>query len=467
MWLSRLTTPSGSGPPHSKEEVPQGACYFRREIELVHPVEGQIQITADDAYELYVNGRQVGVGANWRSTGRIRPLDLFDARQKRHRREGGQWQRFDRSPGRPRHHQRTRGNLRSLFHKHRLEDDALGISPLDDNLLRRRPMAKRSKLWRVRRTLPWGNEVQIAGAYGRFKTPPEFSVEWVIPPEETGSLIAMTFDERGRILASRKNGPLLLIEDSDADGVHDKTTVYCDKVSNCQGLLAINSMVLAISDGPDGAALYRLTDTNHDDKIDDVETLIKFPGPMREHGAHAIRLGPDGLVYIIIGNHTSVADQAVATSPSRPYEGDSCSPATKTRRTCHGNQGARRHDHANRHRRQLCRDVRRRAAQSLRHGLRPHGELFTHDADMESDEGTTWYRPDANAARRARRRVRLAQRLGQMARVFSRQPPGHARHGPRLADRHGRSTTTSCIPVRYHNAMFVGDWARAKSWSSR
>ena len=48
------------------------------------------------------------------------------------------------------------------------------------------------------------------------------------------------------------------------------------------------------------------------------------------------------------------------------------------------------------------------------------GELFTADSDMEWDLGMPWYRPTRVNHVTARRRVRLAQRLGQVARLLPR-----------------------------------------------
>jgi hypothetical protein len=47
--------------------VPSGATVFlRRHLEVAEPVaEAWLRISADDAYELYVNGKRVGSGDNW------------------------------------------------------------------------------------------------------------------------------------------------------------------------------------------------------------------------------------------------------------------------------------------------------------------------------------------------------------------------------------------------------------------
>src|SRR6267142_2857435 len=50
-------------PDHAKENVPTGeACHFRKVMPLRAPESGQIAIAADDQYELYINGRRIGVG---------------------------------------------------------------------------------------------------------------------------------------------------------------------------------------------------------------------------------------------------------------------------------------------------------------------------------------------------------------------------------------------------------------------
>ena len=44
-----------------KDHIPQrSACHFRKEFMARNPQGGQIEIRADDSYELWVNGRRVG-----------------------------------------------------------------------------------------------------------------------------------------------------------------------------------------------------------------------------------------------------------------------------------------------------------------------------------------------------------------------------------------------------------------------
>ncbi len=61
----------------------------------------------------------------------------------------------------------------------------------------------------------------------------------------------MAFNEAGDIIASRERGPLLLIQDKDHDGQFETVGTYCDKVTNCQGILPLGEFVLAVGDGPE------------------------------------------------------------------------------------------------------------------------------------------------------------------------------------------------------------------------
>src|SRR5947209_3800366 len=53
-------------PADEGQNTAAGACYFRRAFDLNQPEAGEVQITADQAYELYVNSHKVGEGKNWR-----------------------------------------------------------------------------------------------------------------------------------------------------------------------------------------------------------------------------------------------------------------------------------------------------------------------------------------------------------------------------------------------------------------
>jgi len=53
-------------PVEDVKDQPAGTAYFRRDFMMTQPEAGEVQITADEAYELYVNGHKAGEGTNWR-----------------------------------------------------------------------------------------------------------------------------------------------------------------------------------------------------------------------------------------------------------------------------------------------------------------------------------------------------------------------------------------------------------------
>ena len=85
-------------------------------------------------------------------------------------------------------------------------------------------------------------------------------------------------DEFGNIIASREEGPLLLIRDMDRDGIAETVTTYCDEVKSCQGILAMNGQVLVTADGPKGSGLYRLSDDDRNGVIDHIRLVLAFKG---------------------------------------------------------------------------------------------------------------------------------------------------------------------------------------------
>ncbi len=450
-------------PAFEKELAPEGECYFRKTFELGMPETGQVQIACDDNYELYVNGREVGTGSNWKM------LDSYDVTKylvegtntvavKAVNAEGGSAGLVARvvvkQQGGTYVDHSTDATWKCAlkefgqWHKPRFDDEqwlaARSFGPLNA-------------------TLPWGNEVTLAGENGRYRITPEFHVEWVVDPKETGSLICMTFDEFGQIIAARENGPLVIVRDSDRDGLVDTVSPFCDEIKNCQGLLAVSGKVYAVADGPQGAALYRLSDEDQDGRIDRVESVLKFGGEMGEHGPHALTLGPDGLLYMLLGNFTQLQNKFEATSPYRDfYEGDLVTP---------------RYEDAGGHAvgikapggTIIRTDTSGTAVEAFAGGMQnPYdlvfnqdGELFTCDSDMEWDSGMPWYRPT---------RLNHVAAGGEFGwRSGWAKWPSYFIDSLPPAMELGRGSPAGMevydhfmFPVRYHNTLFVADWSRGR-----
>ncbi len=156
----------------------------------------------------------------------------------------------------------------------------------------------------------------------RFTVVPGFSIEQVADPS-MGSLLAMSFNEFGHIIASAEGGGLVLLYDSNRDGMPDKTRPYCDLIGNVQGILPLNGDVYVTGEGEQGSGLYRLIDADRNGELEKAELLTKFDGIPGEHGAHQIAFGPDGFLYISMGNHVMIERAPdVQHSLAPPYEGD-------------------------------------------------------------------------------------------------------------------------------------------------
>ncbi|MCA9270430.1 MAG: HEAT repeat domain-containing protein, partial [Planctomycetales bacterium] len=154
--------------------------------------------------------------------------------------------------------------------------------------------------------------------------------------------------------------------------------------------------------GPDGAGVYRLADANRDGKLEVAATLVKFrsaldedpSAALGEHGPHGLTLGPDGHLYIVVGNHAQVESPIEFNSPYRTYyEGDIVPRLEDPGGHAVGVKapgGV-----------VLRLSVDGKKIERIAGGLRnaydlafdQWGNLLVHDSDMEADEGAPWYRP--------------------------------------------------------------------------
>ncbi len=453
-------------PAHTPGNVPAGDCVFRKSFRLKAPEEAQIDIACEDAYELYVNGRRVGSGDSWKRLDSYNVIQFLTSGTnvvavKATKKTSGSAGLVARVIVKQQGGTHVAFSTDSTWKTSLLANQHWYKTSLNDSAW----TGSRS-LGALGEAKPWGQEVQTAGPRGRFRVLNSFRVEWVASPEETGSLIAMTFNEFGQIIASQENGPLLLVTDSDKDGAHDKVSVYCDQVKNCQGLLALNGKILATGDGPDGAALYRITDVDRNGVADSVEPMIRFQGKMGEHGPHALTLGPDGLIYLMAGNHTQLDAKANPPSDEGPYrhfgEGDLLQP---------------RYEDPGGHalgvqapggivlRTNAQGTLVERFAGGLRNAydlaFDRDGNLFTFDSDMESNRGLPWYRPT--------RVLQLIPGSESGWRSGWAKMPNYYLDNLAPIYEHGGGSPAGMVfynhfayPVRFHNAMFVCDWSRGR-----
>jgi putative heme-binding domain-containing protein len=447
-------------PAHAKDEVPVGDCYFRKSFQVKNAEIAQVHVACDNKYELYVNGRLVGQGADWRQ------MDVHDIAKylqpganvvaiKATNTDAGAAGLVARvvikeRGGTMESHSTDRTWRTSVKHY----ADWTQPRVRDDEWL---PAKVYGPLGGV---LPWGDEVVISDEGSRFATDSDFIIERLVTDEQAGSLIAMAFNATGDILASRENGPLLLVRDTNKDGTLDLVEPFCREVKNVQGILPMGNRVYVVGDGPQGGALYQVTDENADGRSDAVKALVRFRGVIGEHGPHTVRLGPDGLLYLLSGNFSQVATAIDPRSPySSTYEGDLHLP---------------RYEDPNGHAvglpapggTILRTDTSGSFVEIVAGGFRnpydfafdPNGELFTYEADMEWDLGAPWYRPT---------RVLHVPPGGEFGwrSGWAKWPEYYLDSLPGILDVGPGSPTGvvyydhTAFPERLQNTLFIGDWA--------
>jgi putative heme-binding domain-containing protein len=436
-------------PEHVKGSVPQSSCHFRRQFVVSAPQGGEITLVADDEYELYVNGRRVGSG-DARNKPDVYQLDEFLTRGnnliavKVTNTQGS----TAGLAARLRVNDQSRGgltivtdnkwltNLRPLpFWYTTMYSDsrwvearvtgrwkeavAKGPAPKQSDPAKPATVAAQGRLplpappeEATRQPEP-EDAVELPAPETKpdtgpappkksqpppeqlVKVLPDFQVERLLDDQETHSLLAMTFNEFGHLIASRENGGLILVYDSDRNGDLDRVREYCDLVKNCQGLLCLNGDVYVTGEGPEGLGLYRLMDKNRDGKLEESQTMLKFRGKGGEFGPHRLALGNDGWLYLALGNQAQPELPYDPRSPHRNYyEADLVQPRYEDPL---GHEPAGKAPGSV----ILRTDLKGEKVQLVAGGLRnaqavafnAAGELFTVDQGAQFEVGTPWHRP--------------------------------------------------------------------------
>jgi putative heme-binding domain-containing protein len=202
----------------------------------------------------------------------------------------------------------------------------------------------------------------------------------------------MCVDPKGRLIVSDQYGKLYRITTPPlgSSGPIRPEPIEVD-IGYAHGLLyAFDSLYVMVTERqPRG--LYRVRDTNGDDRYDEVQMLRAIEGG-GEHGNHALVLTPDGKsIYVVCGNSTRLTaidssrvplnwseDNLVTRIPTG-FMDNSLAPQGWVART----------------------DPDGKTWELIAAGFRnqydiaynQEGELFTYDADMEWDIGDPWYRP--------------------------------------------------------------------------
>jgi putative heme-binding domain-containing protein len=298
----------------------------------------------------------------------------------------------------------------------------------------------------------------------RLKVAKGFRVEllYSVPKDEQGSWVSMTVDPKGRLIVSDQYGKLYRVTTAPAVTVEPIDV----EIGEAHGLSwAFDSLYVVVNAGGKfKSGLYRVRDTNGDDRLDQVELLRPIQGS-GEHGPHAVIPGPDGQsLYIVAGNATRPMELAGSVVPTN-YGEDQLLPRQPDGRgfmrdeTAPGGSIYR-----------LDPEGKRWELVSMGYrnpydiAFDQEGELFTYDSDMEWDMNLPWYRPTRVCQVVSGSDFGYRGGSGKWPIYYADSLPPVVNIGP------GSPTgivfgTGAKFPEKYQRALYICDWSYGKLYA--
>lgn len=223
----------------------------------------------------------------------------------------------------------------------------------------------------------------------------DFKLEllYMVPSNRVqGGWVSISADPKGRLITSSRDGRAYRVTVPPPGRAGETLVELVDlEVGRGDGSLwAFNSLYMM----SEGRGLYRVQDTNNDDKFDtnDVAMLLRRIPFAGDHGVHSVELTPDGKSLFINNGNSTDLTQIDSSRVPRHWGEDTLLPRLPTgfMDTSYAPQGWI-----------AITDPEGKKWELFGCGLRNQydikinnvGELFTWDADMEWDMGEPWYRP--------------------------------------------------------------------------
>ena len=306
----------------------------------------------------------------------------------------------------------------------------------------------------------------------RLKVAPGFAVELIysVPGVEQGSWVNLCADDRGRIYASDQYGGLYRFTPPAPGKTLERSAVEQMPAQ----IRAINGMVFAFGALYAGvndyeqkfqSGVYRVTDSDGDDRLDKVELLRAFQS-RGDHGVHAIVPTPDGkALYLVAGNNAKPTEFAPTSQVPRHWGEDHLLPRMPDGRGHNRDvlapggiiyrftpDGKTFEAYASGFRNIFDASVNR------------DGELFTYDADMEYDFNTSWYRPTRINHVTSGAEFGWRNGAGKWPEFYADNLGAVVNIGP------GSPTGTvfgygAKFPAKYQRALFALDWSWGKLYA--
>lgn len=288
-------------------------------------------------------------------------------------------------------------------------------------------------------------------------TLPGFVVEKVYSvPKEQGSWVSLCIDPQGRFYACDQGKAglyRLTLRDGQTPLVEKVSVGALAELSGAQGLhWAFDSLWFHRN----GGHLYRLTDTDGDDRLDTAEKIPSTRGG-GEHGNHAVLTTEDGKALYLDGGNASPMAATTGNRVPTWYEGLLLPRMWDARGHARGRMApggwiTRLNVETNE---QSVISMGYRNQFDI--ALNRHGDLFTYDADMEWDMGMPWYRPTRICFAASGSDYGWRSGTGKWPTYYEDTLPPVVEIGP------GSPTgvisgARAAFPTKYKDAIFALDW---------
>lgn len=306
---------------------------------------------------------------------------------------------------------------------------------------------------------------------GRIKAAKGFKVDllYSVPIEQQGSWVALCLDGKGRFIVSDQYGGLYRFTAPPLGQPLDPASIerVPAEIRAANGLLwAFDALYVAVNDYERkiDSGLYRLTDSDGDDRLDKVEKLRAMEA-RGDHGVHAILPAPDGQsLFLITGNGTKPTDFSSSRVPlhwgedhllprlpdGRGFMREVLAPGGIIYRVSPDGKEFEVYSSGYRN--------------IYDAAFNRDGELFTYDADMEYDFNTPWYRPTRICHAVSGSEFGWRNGAGKWPEWYPDNLPAVLNIGP------GSPTGVTFgygakFPARYQEALFSLDWSWGKLYA--
>lgn len=270
------------------------------------------------------------------------------------------------------------------------------------------------------------------------KVPPGFLVTEFAGSDLANDIYCMTLDPKGRVIVSGRGYVRLLIDETGSGKATKALDFTGAPADGAMGLLWEGDDLYCVG----GGGLQRWRDANGAGRLRPPELLLKLKTG-GEHEAHAVHRGPDGWLYILIGNNAGISSKD-ATLPTSPIKEPTAGVLLRLPPDFKGSE--------------IVADGFRNA-----YGMdfNSDGEIFTYDSDNERCVSLPWYEG-----------IRLYHVVAgghhgwqspQHAETW-RKPPYFLDIVPPVATL-GRGSPTGVLcykhaqfPEKYRGGLFLADW---------